>query len=106
MTVLQALKISVGYPLDENFLTRIMVDRQLDPQEEYAGSDEAFLLARADVYMGLAVSPDVMMDGFTLSVADRNLLVSLAEGIYRRYEPDSLYLSASRNTVQDRSEMW
>ena len=77
MTVLQALRMAVGYPLDETALERIVIDRKLTPEAPYTGQTPEFMLARADVYMALAVSPDVVMDGFSLTVADRSLLTTL-----------------------------
>lgn len=106
MTVLQALRMSVGYPLDEKALQRIVVDRSLEPDAPYTGPTREFILARADVYMALAVSPDVAMDGFSLTVADRNLLTTLAESIYRRYDPAAEHPGVSRDAVRDSSDIW
>lgn len=106
MTVLQALKISVGYPLDAVVLEKIMIDRHLEPADEYTGSTREFMLARADVYMALVAMPDMAMDGFSLAVADRNLLAALAESIYRRYDPAEDHPGVARSGVWDSSDRW
>ena len=106
MTVLQALKISVGYPLDAAVLEKITIDRHLDPADEYTGPTREFMLARADVYMALVATPDVAMDGFSLSVADRNLLAALSESIYRRYAPGEDRPGVAGNGVWDGSDKW
>lgn len=106
MTVLQALKISVGYPLDASILEKIMIDRCLALSDEYTGATREFMLARADVYMALVAMPDVSMDGFSLAVADRNLLSVLAESIYRRYDPAADHPGVARSGVWDSSDRW
>lgn len=46
MTVLQALRMAVGYPLDETALERIVIDRKLTPEAPYTGQTPEFMLAR------------------------------------------------------------
>lgn len=106
MTVLQALKMTVGYPLNERMLEGIVIDRDLAPDAEYTGPTREFMLARADIYTALAASPDVTMDGFSLTVADRNLLTALAESLYRRYDLSGEHPGTSRDGVRDCSDMW
>lgn len=106
MTVLQALRITVGYPLDERLLERIAVDRSLSPDQTYEGPTRQFMLARADVCMALVASPDTTMDGFSLTVADRDLLGALAESIYRRYDAGGDHPVVSRAAVRDGSDLW
>lgn len=106
MTVLQALRMAVGYPLDETALERIVIDRKLTPEAPYTGQTPEFMLARADVYMALAVSPDVAMDGFSLTVADRSLLTTLAESLYRQYDPAGEHPGIFRDAVRDSSDIW
>lgn len=106
MTVLQALRITVGYPLDAGLLERIAIDRSLVLDAVYSGVTDEFMLARADVYAALAASPDTTMDGFSITVADRDLLCALAEDIYRRYDPMGDRVRVSRNQVRDGSQVW
>ena len=106
MTVLEALRTSVGYPLDSRYLERIMLDRCLDPQAEYNGPAKDFMLARADVYMALVTTPNISEDGFSLTVADRSMLASMAESIYRRGEPSGANISTARSVLRDCSDVW
>lgn len=106
MTVLEALRTSVGYPLDVRYLERIMLDRNLFAQAEYAGPEKDFMLARADVYMALVTTPNIAEDGFSLTVADRNMLASMAESIYRRWEPSGANISTARSVLRDCSHVW
>lgn len=48
MTFLEALKMAVAYPLDEKYLERIFIDRDIDKTAEYTGPSRSFMLARAD----------------------------------------------------------
>lgn len=107
MTFLKALKMAVGYPLDETYLERVFIDRGIDPQQEYCGVTESFMLARADVYMMVASTPNVTMDGFSITVADRDMLAAMAESIYRRYGKGApSNVTAIRNSIKDSSDIW
>ncbi|MDD4820352.1 MAG: hypothetical protein PHD21_05925 [Flavobacteriales bacterium] len=106
MTVLQALKTSVGYPLDMVYLERILLDRNISAEDEYNGISSGFMLAKADVYMMLSTTPNVTMDGFSITVADRDMLCGMAENIYRRYGNGSENITSAKNTVKDSSDIW
>ena len=92
--------------MDAGLLERIAIDRSLVLDAVYSGVTDEFMLARADVYAALAASPDTTMDGFSITVADRDLLCALAEDIYRRYDPMGDRVRVSRNQVRDGSQVW
>ena len=104
MTVLQALKTSVGYPLDVVYLERILLDRNINADDVYCGISGDFMLAKADVYMMIASTPNVTMDGFSITV--REMLSGMAENIYRRYGSGKENITAEKNTVKDSSDIW
>ncbi|MBO4960895.1 MAG: hypothetical protein J6C80_01500 [Flavobacteriales bacterium] len=107
MTILEALKMTVGYPLDEKYLERIFIDRNIDGGAAYSGPTESFMLARADVYMMLSTTPSVTMDGFSITIEDREMLAQMAESIYRRYgHVEDMCITASGNAIKDSSHIW
>ena len=107
MTFLEALKMAVAYPLDEKYLERIFIDRGIDKTDEYTGPSRSFMLARADVYMMLSTTPSVSMDGFSITVEDRDMYAQMAESIYRRYgRGDDSCICATGNAIKDSSDIW
>jgi hypothetical protein len=86
MTNLEALQSTVsGYQLATNVFTRILTDRAITSTDTYIGTSQAFQLATADVYIAVATMVNVSEGGFSVSVNDRENLISMANSIYQRY---------------------
>lgn len=102
MTILEAIQSTVsGYPLLVNTFNRVLTDRGLSGSDTYLGSSRAFDLAKADIYMVLATAASVSEGGFSVSVSDRKLYLSMANSIYTQYG-----VSATGNTISDATERW
>ena len=86
MTNLEALQSTVsGYQMDTNVFTRILTDRGITSTDTYTAISQAFQLATADVYIVVATMVNVSEGGFSISVNDRENLISMANSIYQRY---------------------
>lgn len=105
MTILEALSGSVNYPVDENKLKKILVDRGLSDTETYTkevGLGMAFQLATADVYTLLVSSANIAEGGYSVSMTDKSNMIKLANGIYSKYGIDSPFQAV----IVDRSNYW
>lgn len=86
MTNLEALQSTVsGFRMDTNVFTRILTDRSITSTDTYVGVSQSFQLATADVYIAAATIVNVSEGGFSVSVNDRENLISMANSIYQRY---------------------
>lgn len=88
MTILEALRSRVKYPLGENLLLSIMTDRELNPTEEYTkeiGTGRDFQLCRADLLVAQIDAPQVQEGGMAISLTDKSDFITIADSIYDRY---------------------
>jgi hypothetical protein len=85
MTNLEAIKAKLNYPLSENAFILALLDRGLASAGIYA-SCEAFDLAYADAITTLVTAPNITEGGYQVSLTDKTALLSLAAGIYTKYE--------------------
>jgi len=92
MTNLEALKSTIiGYPVDENTHLRILLDRGIDPQGEYAGKNQAFELATADVLSALLTAANFSEGDLQISLTEKSNFMKVATGIYNKWgEPNPL----------------
>ena len=87
MNNLDAIKAKVGYPVSDNSVELALTTRGLTTSDEFSATSQAFDLAYADVIMTIVTSPTSMSEGgFSISSADRQTLINIANNIYRRYE--------------------
>ena len=84
MTNLEALKGKLSYPLPSNAFILALTDRGLVDSATYAKC-QAFDLAYADAIMMLVTAPNTSEGGYSVSMADKNALIALANGIYDKY---------------------
>ncbi|MCK9592708.1 MAG: hypothetical protein M0Q91_11955 [Methanoregula sp.] len=104
MTNSDALKSVTKYPLSANAVTRICADRGITAAGTYAGKDQAFELAMADVYAFLAASGNISEGGFSISISDREQLANMADAIYSKWG-DGMS-AAGMPTVRNKSNLW
>ena len=69
MTIVETLRTLSAYPIPRTTLVAIAEARNLRPEDEATSSD-ALNLAKGDVYMWLAVAPDVSQGGQSFSFSD------------------------------------
>lgn len=83
MTILEALKYSVNYPLSDSRLEKILIDRGLEKTDTYSVTDKANLeLATADAIKVLITSPNVSEGGYSISLSEKKELMKLATSLY------------------------
>lgn len=88
MTILEALKSRVKYPLDENLLLSILTNRELTPADEYTaevGTGKAFMLCRADLLVAQIDAAQVQEGGMSVSLTDKSNFITIADSIYERF---------------------
>ena len=88
MTNLEAIKAKLNYPLSDNSFIIALQDRGVTSAGIYAGG-ESFDLAYADAINTLVTAPDTTEGGFSISFTDKANLLSLADGIYLKYDVDN-----------------
>lgn len=86
MTVFEALKAKVKYPLSDDFIKSILIERGLIGGDEYtqevAKSNE-FKGARADCYKELIDAINIGEGGMSISLSDKELILDMANSIYK-----------------------
>lgn len=84
MTNLEAIKGRLNYPLSDNAFILALNDRGLTETATYS-KGQAFDLAYADSITMLVTSPNISEGGYSVSLADKQTLIKLANGIYSKY---------------------
>ena len=85
MTNLEAIRAKLNYPLSENAYIVALEDRGVTSGGVYVTS-EAFDLAYADMITSLVTAPNITEGGFSISLTDKQTLLSLADKIYTKYD--------------------
>ena len=88
MTIIEALKSKVGYPLPDNSYEVAITTRGLVSVDTFdpLGSMQAFELAYADILSGLVTMPNSVSEGgFSISAGDREKMQGIANQIYSKY---------------------
>ena len=106
MTTVEALKASVGYPIADKYLERVLLDRGIRSNDLYEGLTPSFMLAKADIYALMVVSPNISEGDVNLVIQDRSMFMELANTIYKRYGDPGEILTDAKNTFRDRSDIW
>ena len=105
MTVLEALSGAVNYPVDENRIIKILIDRGLGESDTYTqaiGASKAFELATADLYVLLVSSANVAEGGYNVSMTDKSNMLKMASGIYSKHGVDN----PLKPSIRNRSNYW
>lgn len=85
MTVLDALKSLVKYPLNDDLFSVILVSRGLSEATLFSleiSKSTAFIGARADCLKELVASPDLSQGGISISVGERSSILMIANDLY------------------------
>jgi hypothetical protein len=85
MTILESLSTLVAYPIPALTLGRICTKRGLTDTEIYTiaiDQSEAYQLAMADVYMWMVGAPDLQEQDISITPAERDYYLTLANTIY------------------------
>ena len=86
MTILEALKSKVKYPMTENFYLSILIDRGLKGEDDYTSNianSNGFKGARADCLIELIDTPNVSEGGLSISLSDKASIILVANKLYR-----------------------
>lgn len=97
MDVRTALKSKVSFPISDDRVGVIAEDRDLALDAVYTkaiGRTPGFRLAMADMITCIVTAPNVTEGGVSISYTDRKSLISLANRIYAKYEPESIIQEA------------
>lgn len=85
MTILEALKAKVKYPMTTNFFLSILIDRGLSGDVEYTNdiaTSKEFKEARADCLIELIDTPNISEGGVSISLSDKDSIILVANKLY------------------------
>lgn len=85
MTVIEALKSKVKYPLLEALFQSIAIERSLKTEDEYTldvAQSNAFKGARADLLIAQIDCPQIQEGGMSVSLTDKSNFIDIANSIY------------------------
>lgn len=85
MTVLEALKSRVKYPLSEDLFRSVMIERNLKVDDEYTlevSQSNACKGARADLLIAQVDCPQIQEGGMSISLTDKSNFIDIANTIY------------------------
>lgn len=88
MTIIEAIKSTVGYEIPDMTAELILLKRGLKMTVEATTdilNSRAFGLATADCCKWILTCPDVKEGSFSLSMSDKQALKDLASGIYQKW---------------------
>lgn len=88
MTILEAIKEAIGYPISVNRANITLIKRGLagasEATQEVLNSRE-FELATADLIYWMITTPNITEGGYHLSVTDKKTLQQIASGIFSKW---------------------
>lgn len=85
MTVLEALKSKVKYPLTDALFQSILIERNLKAEDNYTqevSQSNAFKGARADLLIAQIDCPQIQEGGMSISLTDKSNFIDVANTIY------------------------
>lgn len=88
MTILEAIKEAIGYPISTNRASMTLIKRGLTGTDEATQTvlnSKEFDLATADLMFWMLTAPNVSEGGYSLSITDKSSLKSIASGIYSKW---------------------
>lgn len=88
MDVRAALTNMASFPLTSGQAEVIAIRRGLPLDEEFStevANSKAFELTYADILKMTVTAPNVSEGGVSISIADRNSLIAIANGIYSKW---------------------
>lgn len=102
MTNLEAIKASVNIPVPSAMAELALTDREVTSSATYAGKNEAFELAKADLLIMMATSANISEGGYSVSISNPQALIDIANRIYETYGVES----PMKRTVKNASDKW
>lgn len=103
LTIKQALKTISSYPIAENAIGVVLIERCLKADETFTqevAKSESYELAKADVLMFLVGAANISEGGYSISVSDVSAMKSQAMSIYRKYGDSKGDVQYSSNIFQ------
>lgn len=88
MTILEAIKESIGYPISEKMAEMTLLKRGMNKTDEATETvlnSKNFELATADLMFWMITVTNFSENGISLSVTDKSTLKELASGIYAKH---------------------
>lgn len=93
MTLLEALKSTVGYPVPDVTAETLALKRGLVVMNDGNAivatqallDSKEFELATADIYNWLVTTPSIKEGGYSISMTEKEQLKALASGIYSKW---------------------
>lgn len=88
MTILDAIKTSVGYPISVNRANMTLIKRGLTGTSEATQAilnSREFELATADLIYWMITTPNISEGGVSLSITDKKTLQQIASGIFSKW---------------------
>lgn len=108
MTILEALKSKVSYPLPDSFFQSVLIERGLSGGGEFTqevAKSKEFELAKADLWIALVTASQVQEGNYSISLTDKSSMIKLANTIYRKYgEPEYGESEDAKPTVTNRQD--
>lgn len=88
MTILEAIKEAIGYPISVNRANMTLIKRGLTAANEATQAilnSREFELATADLIYWMITTPNISEGGVSLSITDKKTLQQIASGIFSKW---------------------
>ncbi|HCY40441.1 MAG TPA: hypothetical protein DHV48_03670 [Prolixibacteraceae bacterium] len=88
MTILEAIKEAIGYPISDNRANMTLIKRGLSGTSEATQAilnSREFELATADLIYWMITTPNISEGGYSLSISDKKTLKDIASGIFSKW---------------------
>lgn len=88
MTIREALRNSFPFSVGNGLIDVVSVSRGLNVDDEFSSvvvTSREFELVKADIIKHVVMTPNVSEGGVSISFSDRDIFVSVANEIYKRY---------------------
>lgn len=88
MTILEAIKESVGYPISPNRASMTLTKRGLTGTDEATQdvlNSKEFELATADLMFWLITTANISEGGYSVSITEKASIKAIASGIYQKW---------------------
>lgn len=88
MTILEAIKEAVGYPISDNRANMTLIKMGFTGASEATSAvlnSKEFELATADLINWMITAPDISEGGYRLSITDKKSLRQIASGILSKW---------------------
>lgn len=88
MTIGEALKNKLGYPVSTGAIEVVCIDNGLSMEANYTGKSKEFDLALAELLLVVLNSPNVSEGGYSISLSERKNILTVRRGILAEYGLD------------------